>query len=297
MTLGKPRSATFALVLVLSAHCALAQAGTVADTLNRTDDTGRKQGWWQVQAPVANKPEYQAGQLVEEGSYTDNKRVGTWKRYWPNGKALSEINYVLGRPKGAYKMWYEDGTPEEEGAWDLNRNTGAFKRWHPNGQLAQDFVFDSNGLRNGDQKYYRENGNLEVEVAIQQGKEEGELKRYHANGDLAETAEFNDGVADAGSFKSYAPKRKVVELPALKEAVPAPAKTAQEAPNGTLFKAEGWNTLYDMQHRLAQQGEYRGGRLWQGKVYRYDKNGILTGVEVYVNGRYAGKAQLTHDDK
>lgn len=297
MTLGMRRIPTIALVMVLACQSAWAQAGTVADTLNRTDDLGRKQGWWQVQSPVPDKPQYQDGQLVEEGRYNDNKRVGIWKRYWPNGKPMSEITYVFGRPKGAYRTWYEDGTPEEQGAWDLDRNTGSFKRWHPNGRLAQDFIFDTNGLRNGDQKYYRENGNLEAEVTIQKGREEGELKRYYANGDLAETAEFDGGVADVNSFKSYEPKRRTVDLPLPKEAVAAPAKTAEEAPNSTLFKAEGWNTLYDLQHRLAQQGEYRGGRLWQGKIYRYDKNGILTGVEVYVNGRYAGKAQLSEDDK
>jgi hypothetical protein len=52
-----------------------------------------------------------------------------------------------------------------------------------------------------------------------------------------------------------------------------------------------------MQHRLAQQGEYRNGRLWNGKIYKYDRNGILYRIEAYVNGRYAGNAVLTEDDR
>lgn len=297
MTHKMSRIPTICMVLGLVAQCTWAQAGTAVDTLNRTDELGRKQGWWQLEAPIPEKPQYAPGQLVEEGRYTDNKRIGTWMRYWPNGKPLSRITYVFGRPKGAYQTWYEDGTPEEEGSWDLDRNTGTFKRWHPNGAIAQEFIFDNNGMRNGDQKYYRENGNMEAEVNIVQGREQGQLKRYYANGDLEETAEFKDGVADAGSFKTYASKRKEVVIAAPKDAVPAPAISADQAPNSTMLKAEGWNTLYDMQHRLAQQGLYRAGRLWDGKVYKYNKDGILTTIEVYVNGRYAGKAPFTEDDK
>lgn len=297
MTINMSRIPTICLVMGLAAQCTWAQAGTGVDTLNRTDDLGRRQGWWKVEAPVPEKPQYAAGQLVEEGRYADNRRMGTWVRYWPNGKLLSRISYVSGRPKGEYKTWYEDGTPEEEGSWDLDRNIGHFKRWHPNGQPAQEFTFDTNGLRNGEQKYYRENGNLEAEVSVRQGREEGVLKRYYPNGDLAETTDFDGGVADAGSFKTYAPKHKAATLPAPADAVAAPVRRAEETPNSGAFKIDGWNTLYDMQHRLAQQGQYRNGHLWDGKVYKYNKDGILTGVEIYANGRYAGKGLLTEDDK
>jgi antitoxin component YwqK of YwqJK toxin-antitoxin module len=114
------------------------------DTLNRVDEMGRKQGYWKVIAPSSDKPGYaQKAQLVEEGRYTNSKRVGTWRRYWPNGKVMSEITYQLGRPRGAYKTYYPSGKVEEQGSWDLDRNTGKFQRWHPNGKLAQDFVFNA----------------------------------------------------------------------------------------------------------------------------------------------------------
>lgn len=296
-TSAMSRVSTICLVLGLVAQSSWAQAGTGADTLNRTDDLGRKQGWWQLEAPMPDKPRYAPGQLVEEGRYLDNKRIGTWLRYWPNGRTQSQITYVLGRPKGAYKTWFEDGSPEEEGAWDLDRNVGNFKRWHPNGKLAQEFSFDLNGLRNGDQRYYRENGNLEAEVTVLEGREQGTLKRYYANGELEETVNFNLGEVDAASLVTHEPKGKEVKLPTPADAVAAPARKSSEATNNTIFKAEGWNTLYDMQHRLAQQGEYRNGVLWNGKVYKYDKNGLLTGVDIYAKGKYAGKGVLTEDDR
>lgn len=274
-----------------------AQAGSLADTLNQLDGQGRRQGWWQVSGPVEDRPEYAAGVLFEEGRYADGRRTGVWKRYWPNGHPKTEINYVKGFPKGAYTIYYPDGTPEEKGTWDLDRNTGGFKRWHANGNLAQDFTFNEFGTRDGVQKYYYENGRIEVEVTVEKGREEGVLKRYHPNGDLWETARFQAGTMEEGSFKSYRPKGPVPEAHPSAEDRPAPAREAGEATNSAEFKPDGWNTLYDNQHRLSQQGLYRKGRLWNGKVYKYDPNGILYKVEMYRNGRYAGKGVLTKDDQ
>lgn len=291
-------SVILGLILFMAGSTASAQLNTSApDTLNRLDEQGRKQGWWQLQAPQPGKIGYATGDLVEEGRYVDNKRTGAWRRYWPNGKIKSEISYVKGLPKGSYATYYEDGTKEEQGAWDLDRNTGTFKRWHPNGHVSQEFVFDQYGSRDGEQKYYYENGQLEADVTVKQGREEGKLKRYFANGELQETLDFTGGRADQTSFRSYRPKQLVPEAAPSKEAVAAPAKTAQETTNATDFRAEGRNTLYNKEHRLSQQGEYRKGRLWNGKVYKYDRNGLLHKVEVYVEGRYVGRAQMTEDDQ
>ncbi len=288
-----------AIVLALPGQGATAQTGTAAavDTLNKVDSEGRKQGWWQVAGPLSDKPEYRAGTLFEEGRYMDSRRTGSWKRYWPNGKLKSEINYVKGMPKGAYSMYYQDGKPQEQGTWDLDRNTGSFKRWYGNGNPMQEFVFDAYGTRDGLQKYYHENGRLEVEVTLAKGREEGVLKRYYANGDLWETAEFHDGEAAKESFRTFKPKGPEAEPPPAESAKPAPLRSTDEMPNTTDFRADGRNTLYDAQHRLSQQGLFRKGRLWEGKLYRYNSNGILFRIEVYANGRYVGRAPLTEDDQ
>lgn len=279
-------------------HAVAAQTGTLpADTVNRLDEQGRRQGWWQITGPVPSKPDYHAGVLYEEGRYVDSRRNGLWKRYWPNGKARSEVNYLKGLAKGVYTTYYPDGRPEEQGSWDQDRNTGTFKRWYPNGNLMQEFGFDANGTRNGPQKYFHENGRLEVEVNIVDGREEGVMKRYSSGGELVETAEFHQGQAKEGTFRSYKPTAVVADAPLPADAKPAPGRTAEERPNMEVFKAEGWNTLYDDQHRLAQQGQYRKGRLWEGKVYKYDRNGILQRIEVYAKGRYIGKAPITDEDR
>ena len=274
------------------------QTGAIAsqDTLNRTDENGRKTGWWKVVAPATDKPGYANGALVEEGRYTGGKRAGTWRRYWPNGKVMSEVTYKFGVPRGHYTTYYPNGKVEEEGNWDLDRNTGGFKRFHPNGKPAQEFIFDDYGQRDGVQHYYHENGQMAVEVTIKQGKESGVLKRWFANGDLEETSNYADGVIDVKSQKTFAPKKPVATTTPATEAKAAPAVSAEESTNSMRFRENGFNTLYDKQLRLSQTGEFKDGLLWNGKVYNYGSSGMLVRIEVYIDGRYVGNAQLTDED-
>lgn len=291
-----PLCLLFATNSLVAAHPQLSAVST-PDTVNRLDETGRKQGWWRIIAPRTDKPDYSSGQLIEEGRYVNNKREGVWRRYWPNGKTMSEITYAMGQPRGAYTTFYPDGRTEEQGSWDLDRNTGAFKRWHPNGQLAQDFIFNQYGVRDGVQRYYHENGKLEVEVRIHEGKEEGTLKRYYANGDLQQVAEFNNGVINAENSRYLRPAHKV-EAPAPEPtAAVAPARSADEVTNSVVFRENGFNTLYDKQLRLSQQGEFRNGTLWNGKYYRYSQQGLIYRIDVYIDGRLAGQAPINEEEK
>lgn len=293
-----PHFLYFLLSVFLFAGSTYAQASnglSVQDTVNRVDEMGRKQGYWKVVAPLPDKPDYSAGQLVEEGRYSNSKRVGVWRSYWPNGNVKSEITYTMGRPKGSYTIYYPNGRKEESGSWDLDRNTGKFQRWHTNGKLAQDFVFDPNGQRNGEQKYYHENGQLAVGVTIEQGRETGTMKRYYANGDLHQVAEFNNGVINEDNSRFIRPVNKPAPQPASTEKS-APAVGQEETTNTVMFRENGFNTLYDKQLRITQQGEYKSGRLWNGRMYKYDKNGLLVRIEVYDQGRYIGNKPITPED-
>lgn len=265
------------------------------DTINRVDATGKKQGYWRIVAR-GNNSGYQPGQLMAEGAYVGNRREGVWKRYWPTGKLKSLITYKMGRPIGPYTTYYPDGKVEEDGSWDLDRNIGRFKRFHTNGKLAQDFHFNDYGIRNGVQKYYHENGQLAVEVEITNGKEDGTLKRYYANGDLHQVAEFNGGVINSENSKYLKPVKKSVPS-GTENAKPAPVVTAEEKTNDAIrFRQNGYNTLYDKELRISQSGEFRNGRLFNGKRYKYDKRGELSKIEIYVEGRYAGLGVISEED-
>jgi antitoxin component YwqK of YwqJK toxin-antitoxin module len=273
---------------------------TLPNDVNKVDEMGRKTGYWIIDGSMKPTKGYGPRSVIEEGAFVSNKRQGLWKRYYPDGTLKSEITYKNNIPSGPYTTYYSSGVKEEEGNWKMNRNTGEFHRYHPNGIKSQEFVFDQNGIRNGVQKYFHDNGEPELVVEIVDGREEGTMSRYHRNGELKETKDFQGGNLLAGTVKTY---DKVSTL--TKEAPPAAevqkvkespeVSFAEHKPNVELFKRTGRNTLYNKDRLISQVGFFKEGRLWNGKWYRYDSNGLLESIEVYREGVLIGYAPLPED--
>lgn len=266
--------------------------------INQYDDQGRKTGYWVIKGHMINATNYKPDQKVEEGEFVANKREGLWKKYHTNGELKSEITYHRNRPQGAYKLYFPSGILEEDGNWVDEHNVGEFKRYHPNGQVSQEFVFEENGLRTGVQKYYYDNGQLELEVQIVKGLEEGLMRRYYPNGDIMEEKMLSGGVVEKGTVKKFPPKSKqeqVVERPSAVE-VKHSVRNTEDKPNLEVFKFNGRNTLYNKNRQVTQIGEFKDGRLWNGKWKHYNKNGILEKIEIYKEGVYIGNAPFSEDD-
>ncbi len=282
---------------------ALLFIGTGLFAQNETNAEGRRVGYWKVTAADDPKAGYSPDALVEEGKYEVGRKVGVWKAYFPSGKIKSEITYITGRPKGPYTTYYENGQIEEKGNWSLNKNQGKFTRYYENGQVQQDFTFDDTGKRNGAQKYFYENGQLMIEGNWNGGKEDGEVKEYFENGEVKSVRVFNGGKMDAAqsTFKkpstpAAAPKTEPEPVKVDDKAKTTVAVAKAEAnPNIGYFDGNGQHTLYNKNRQISQKGLFQSGRLKDGKVYRYDDNGILQTIEMYKNFRYVGDGVITAD--
>jgi antitoxin component YwqK of YwqJK toxin-antitoxin module len=288
-------SITLPLFLVL--HTALLAYGD--KDINRTDQSGKRQGYWVIKGYMSNDKAYSPDAIVEEGEYKDNRREGLWKRFWPNGKPKSEVNYVFGKPEGHYKIYYETGQMEEEGDWVDSRNVGEFKRWHPSGNMQQLFMFSQNGKRNGVQKYFYENGKLAMEVNIHNGEEHGVCKRYNEDGSLKEEMVFDGGELKPGSSKEYSdkPGGEIVEADPYNKSIGKESTAPEGKVNAAaVFKPNGYNVMYNKNGQMAQAGVYSNGRLWDGKMYVYNSDGILIRIEVYKGGRYLGSGVLEEEE-
>src|SRR5471030_3065272 len=123
------------------------------DSVNVTDANGKKQGKWIIYNKTVHKPNYTDDQKVEEGFYTDGKKTGIWKEYYPNNALKSKITYDNGHPNGYAIMYHDNGKIKEEGLWQNNRWIGEYKLYYENGQVQQEFNFAKNGKREGEQKY------------------------------------------------------------------------------------------------------------------------------------------------
>ena len=278
-------------IIFITCKISIAQSLEVynQDTINYIDVNNMKQGHWIFWGKMKKLPGYADNQKVEEGSFKDSKKVGSWKKYFPSGNVQNEISYKGGRPNGYYINYYDNGKIEEEGTWVNNRQVGQFKRYYENGVLSQEFNFNEKGDREGVQKYYYENGKVMMEGQWANGQESGILKEYYENGDLRAEKNFTNGTMDPASSNTYEPKKPMVKIAETDEekASPVVAK-GEELPNMGTFNGNGYGKLYNKNNQIAKDGTFKNYKLIEGKYYIYNKDGIIQKVEIYKNGVYIG---------
>ena len=257
--------------------------------LNAIDSQGMRQGFWRITGEMVHDKAYKKGQVVEEGNYLDNKRSGVWKKFFPTGGMRSEITYADNHPRGWYTTYYDNGQIEEIGDWQGNRNVGEYKRFHKNGQVAQHFQFNNYGKRDGVQKYYYPNGQLQMSVEVENGTAHGMMRVFYPNGEPKLEKRIVNGLTDTESIVDHSRPNKAKDTPKIPE-LPQEETTPPEMdrPNLGKFRDTGFNTLYNRNQQITQVGEFKEGRLWNGKWHRYDADGLLRKVEVYREGRFVG---------
>lgn len=289
----------YLILLVMLLFAQTTSANNLFNEINKTDASGQRQGYWIIKGDMVNDPVYKPESKVEEGRYTDNRKEGVWKKYWPNGKLRSEINYFKGRPTGEYHLFYENGKTEEHGSWSSNKNTGDFKRFYDNGNPQQHFLFTDDGKRNGLQKYFHENGKMALEVNIVNGAESGVMRRYNPDGSLVEEKVFENGVVKQNKIIANAKTQPSgTSKDPYDKNVGTQSKASSDKTNAAeTFKPNGFNTLYNKNGDVTQSGEFKEGRLFNGKWYRYSNDGILIRIEIYRGGTFIGTGVIEEEDK
>lgn len=270
-------------------------------TKNVIDESGKRQGYWVITGNMMNDPSYSSSAVIEEGHYDNDLKTGVWKKYYPSGELRSEIAYVNNKPQGLYTLYYENGIIEEKANWARTKNIGSFERNYKNGNPHQRFFFSDSGKRNGAQTYYHENGNTALEVTLVNGKESGVMKRYDKEGKLQEEKNFDNGAFINGSTKTYSgtPKTYVPEPAEIEEnsdVKASPNKLEEETTNSAHhFKPNGHNILYDQNNNISQSGTFKEGRLWNGKWFKYNRDGLVLRVDIYRGGKFIGHGLLEQE--
>lgn len=65
-----------------------------------------------------------------------------------------------------------------------------------------------------------------------------------------------------------------------------PSLLLGKSKDGKPLKNDGYNKVYNQDDKLWMDGEFKGGRLFDGKLYKYDSNGILIKIEIWKWGEY-----------
>jgi len=248
------------------------------DTLNQTDANNLRQGYWKLY--YKEKPQ----QVKEEGRYKDNKKEGIWKTYFITGTIKSEVTYKNNKPDGYAKIYYPTGTLQEEGIWKGNKWVGKYHFYHKNGKPAYEWNYNESGKREGEQKYYYDNGQLMIEGNWNNGKEDGVIKEYDEHGNLKVEKTFANGKMDITSVKIHKPSATTAKQNP-KETTKKVTKKSAPKPDLEDFKDTGYRILLNSKKQKWKEGDFKKGKLVNGKEFFYDETGKLTKINIYKKGK------------
>ncbi len=260
---------------------------------NKEDDKGLRQGMWTIWGRMKPEKGYPEDGRIEEGEYVDSRKNGEWVKFHKDGKTprLKGV-YVDNRPNGAYTKYWENGVVMEEGKFTSGKQVEVFRRYYDTGIVSQEKFFNEDGKEDGEVTYYYPNGEIEFQYTKIDGVTTGEAKRYYPNGDVKEIITYKSD----GTVGGRVEKDRV--NPAYNEAPVAtvPSSNAPDGSKGTTngkrFKKNGYNKVYNSDQELWMDGEFKSSKLWDGKLYKYDSDGILLKIEVWKEGKYHSDGQL-----
>lgn len=260
--------------------------------INQKDGEGRKQGKWIFFGKDRPSEGFPAEGKIEEGTYKDDRKDGLWIKYYNDGVSpkLKGV-YKNNRPEGEYVKLSPTGQVIEKGNFTKGKFIDSLVRYNSEGVISYQGFYNEQGNEEGKIRYYYPNGQLEFEYTSENGLPKGKAVRYYENGDTKEIIQFGEGGQKVNSEQRemVSPAVKVKDPSASKEQAPTVG-----TPNtkGVKFAPNGYNKLYNANHEIWQDGEFKNGRLWDGKVYEYDRDGILLKVRVFKSGVYHSDGQL-----
>lgn len=256
-----------------------------SQTINQKDANGKKTGKWVI---------YQKGtkKVFEEGSFVNGRKEGVWKRYFPDGiTVMIEANYQNNRPAGSYSKFYQNGKLKEKGALALNKYNDSLVKYYQNGKIEYAGNFNASGVEDGTVKYFYENGNVEFEYQAKNGAPSGKAIRYFENGTFKEEINYGADGAVASVKKNENTPLKETKKTTPVVGVKAPVLGIPRT-RGKDFLPNGYNKCYTINDEIWQDGTFKNGELWDGKVYEYDKDGILIRVKIFKQGVFHSNGQL-----
>jgi antitoxin component YwqK of YwqJK toxin-antitoxin module len=262
------------------------------DEINKRSADGKKQGKWIYYGQDRPSEGFPAKGKIEEGEYKDDRRVGLWIMYYNDGitPKLKGV-YNNNRPSGKYVKYHANGRIKEIGNFDDGVYSDSLKRYHPNGKLEYEASYNSTGKENGKVKFFYPNGQVEYEYTSLNGVASGKATRYYENGDVKEMIEYNGDGSLKNSVEKEMERPKVQVTNPTVAAETAPKITKPIVKNGK-FQPNGYNKVYNVEGEIWQDGDFKEGKLFNGKVYVYDRDGILLKVKVFKNGVYHSDGQL-----
>ena len=240
---------------------------------------------------------YKNGQIKVQGNNKDGKRDGEFKAFLRNGKSAGSVFYKDGKIIKSTLVNSMRDNASFSLTTDINYNLNSneiITDEFPNGLLKQYFIYNKNGLLDGESReYYEEgniksissfknnvanglfisyyqNGNIKDKQNYKNGNGEGEGLFYYENGQLEERYFLKNGEIDGEAFAYYSSGK-------------LRGKEVQK-----LGKREGESIIYHENGNIKQKSTFKNDKR-EGDLFIYFPSGKLRQTEKYINGKIEGE--------
>jgi antitoxin component YwqK of YwqJK toxin-antitoxin module len=126
------------------------------------------------------------------------RKNGVFKRYFDNGKQLSEESYNDGMLEGKWTYWYENGQVKLKGNFKPYEVLPNDERW----ERSSRYVFPARDSKHGKWTEWYENGQKELEQNYECGRFIGKWTSWYKNGNKKSVRNYKDGGGLPGSGNS-----------------------------------------------------------------------------------------------
>ncbi len=280
-----------------------------AASVNKLNVNGKRTGHWMLDSQ--NKPTLSKSAVVSEGKFLNGRKEGVWIFYYKGGKKPRLIGeYADNRPSGSYFRFDENGRLEQASAVarKLRETNRVFSKNNifncqlnfENREIVAGQVFFSKEIlpKNAVKFWVEENLESEVHTATVADftwLNTNYAALYNSYVDARKPSRRSIALDRAASVdKAEVLVKLSPEQAAAKQGnyYLAPYITKPRTAKGISFQPFGVNKLYTKGNEIWIDGLFKEGQLKDGKVFIYDRDGVLLKVRVYKDGIYISDGVL-----
>ena len=299
---------TLMLLFVLSLY-SFAFSGTQkkSDTINRTNSMGEREGWWVISND--NKAIFSSTDpKFKEGFYVKGRKSGVWITYYEDGTTPRLIGeYADNRPSGSYFRFDRQGNLEQASAIPKAISTKQSVQVS-NPIFSCKMLFNQRDIVAG--QVFFAHRLFKKDLAVQFWVESS-METIKSESKLVDFSWLNANYTNI--LLTYSairtPKKMRLVEPILISQKPIKENDKQHSAknlnyyyppiiksprvaNGLVFVPNGLNKLYTESSEIWIDGHFVNGQLYSGKVFIYDRDGVLLKVRIYKEGIYSSDGGL-----
>jgi antitoxin component YwqK of YwqJK toxin-antitoxin module len=171
------------IFLISQQNISFSQETVNPDTINQTDEQGRKQGFWTKRYPNGN--------TAYEAYFTDNKPVGTLKRFHENGKKMAILKYNQ-QGSASVTFYSQSGKKSSTGFYTRKKKDSTWLYFDNEENIILKEKYD-NGEKDGISETYYKNGVIAESIKWKNGQPHGLWTKYYNSGEKMLETKYIDG--------------------------------------------------------------------------------------------------------